>query len=183
MDAGLHYSAAKDLFDAIPEAGEDIISRPEGNESPLAFIATLQKSPTPEEAVAYTAYVLPKRKAVWWGHQCLTHLDHLLSGQDKLMLRLAEDWVREPEEAQRYRAMQEGMACKNSSPGVWIALAAGWSGGSLSAPEMARVPPPAALTPRAVNTGVMGILAKVDRKNRAATLKGFVDMGVSLAGR
>jgi len=182
MEPGLHYSFARDLFDAVPEAGEDIGTRPD-SETPIAFIALLQRSKTPEEAVAFTSYVLPKRKAVWWGHQCLTSLDHLLAAQDRTMLQLAEDWVREPEEPLRYRAMNEAMACRDTTPGVWIALAAGWSGGSLSPPDLPRVPPPAALTPRAINTGIMGVLARVDTKHRGTTLKGFVDMGVSLANR
>jgi hypothetical protein len=75
------------------------------------------------------------------------------------------------------------MASKHKTPGVWIALAAGWSGGSLSAPELPRVPPPPALTPRAVNTGIMGVLAMVGIRHRAPTLKAFVDMGVGLATR
>lgn len=182
MDSGLHYSSAKDLFDDIPEAGEDIRSRPD-HQTPLAYIAELKDSKTPEEAVTFTAYVLPRRKAVWWGHQSLINVDHLLSAQDKEMLRLAEAWVREPEEELRYRAMNSGMAARDKSPGVWIALAAGWSGGSLSPPDLPRVPPPPVLTPRAVNTAIMGVLAKVDVKHRAKTLKAFVDMGVGLATR
>jgi hypothetical protein len=182
MDPGLHYSLASHVFEDIPEAGEDIRTRPD-SETPLAFIALLQKSKTPEEAVAYTAYVLPRRKAVWWGHQCLTSVDHLLSPQDKMMLGLAENWVREPEEPVRYRCLNEGLAARQSTPGVWIALAAGFSGGSLAPPDLQRVPPSPALTPRAVNTGIMGVLARVETKHRAATLKAFVDMGVSRANR
>ena len=182
MDPGLHYSLARDLFEAIPEAGEDIATRPD-SETPIAFIGLLQKSKTPEEAVAFASYVLPRRKAVWWGHQCLSSVDHLLSPQDRMMLQLAEDWVREPEEPVRYRALNEALAARQKTPGVWIALAAGWSGGSMSAPDLPRVPPPASLTPRAVNTGIMGVLAKVDMKHRGVTLKGFVDMGVNLANR
>lgn len=182
MEPGLHYSAAKDLFDDIPEAGDDIRTRPD-NETPLAFIDLLQKSKTPEEAIAFTAYVLPKRKSVWWGHQCLIGVDHLLSQEDKLMLQLAEEWVRNPDERTRYRALNEAMATRVKTPGVWIALAAGFSGGSLAPADLARVPPPAALTPRAVNTGIMGVLAKVDIKHRAPTLKAFVDMGVGYATR
>jgi hypothetical protein len=182
IDSGLHYSSAKDLFDDIPEAGEDIRSRPD-HQTPLAYIAELKGSKTPEEAITFTAYVLPRRKAVWWGHQCLTSVDHLLSAQDKQMLQLAEAWVREPEEVLRYQAMNSGMAARDKSPGVWIALAAGWSGGSLSPPDLPRVPPPPSLTPRAVNTAILGVLAKVETKHRATTLKAFVDMGVGLATR
>lgn len=183
MDSGLHYAAARDVFESIPEAEEDMVGRPEANITPLAYIAELLKSKTPEEAITFTAYVLPRRRAVWWGHQCLLSLDHLLTDADRQMMQLTEDWVREPEEPLRYRAMQAGMAAKIMSPGVWIALAAGWSGGSLSLPELPRVPPSPGLTPRAVNTAIMGVLAKVDVRHRSPTIKTFVDMGTSLARR
>ena len=50
-------------------------------------------------------------------------------------------------------------------------------------PELPRVPPPPVLTPRAINTAIMGVLAKVETRHRAPTLKAFVDMGVGLASR
>ena len=182
MESDLHYALARDLFEVIPEAGDDMRARPD-SETPLAYIAQLKQSKTPEEAVTFTAYVLPRRKAVWWGHQCLMSLDHLLNEQDKHMLGLAEAWVREPEEHLRYRAMTEAMAARDTTPGTWIAYAAAWSGGSLNPPDLPRVPPPAFGTPRAVNTAIMGILARVDTKQRGKTLGGFVDMGVNLANR
>ncbi|TIW09783.1 MAG: hypothetical protein E5V81_30335, partial [Mesorhizobium sp.] len=33
----------------------------------------------PEEAVTFCAYLLPERAAVWWGHECLSHLAELLA--------------------------------------------------------------------------------------------------------
>ena len=63
-----------------------------------------------------------------------------------------------------------------------IALAAGWSGGSMSNPGLPSVPPPPHLTPRAVNAGVLGALARVDNGHRGPTLKTFVDMAVGLTG-
>lgn len=177
----VHFSYAKDLFDAFVTAGDDILARPKG-ETPLEFIAALARSPTPEEAITFSAYLLPRRKAVWWGHECARSLAHLLTEQDLQMLALAEAWVREPEEEQRLRALDTGMACPSKTPGVWIALAAGWSGGSMSGPGLPPVPPPPHLTPRAVNAGVLGALARVDNGHRAATLKTFVDMAVGLTG-
>jgi hypothetical protein len=182
MEPDFHYALAKDLFEAVPEAGEDMRARPDG-ETPLAYIARLKQSKTPEEAVTFMAYVLPRRKAVWWGHQCLMSVDHLLSPQDKRMLQVAESWVREPEEYLRYQAMNEAMAAPDTTPGTWIAFGAAWSGGSLNSPDLPRVSPPPFATPRAVNTAIMGVLAKVDTKHRATTLNAFVDMGVGLANR
>ena len=45
------------------------------------------------------------------------------------------------------------------------------------------VPPPPYLTPRAVNAGVLSVLARVDRTLRAKTLASFIDMGIRLAMR
>ena len=182
MEPGLHFATAKDLFEAFHTAGEDILARPV-NETALEFLTVLHKSPTPEESITYGAYLLPRRKAVWWGHQCVKRLGHLMSAEDLRMLDLAENWVMESEEPQRVEALTESLAAPDKSPGVWIALAAGWSGGSMAGPEAPRVAPPPYLTPRAVNAGILGALARVDNKHRAPTLKGFVDMGISLATR
>ena len=99
------------------------------------------------------------------------------------MLTLAESWVRYPEEDQRCAVLDAGMAAPTKTPGVWIALAAGWSGGSMIGPDSMPVTPPPYLTAKAVNAGVLGVLARVDRKERASTLGRFVDMGIRLATR
>lgn len=177
----MRFSHARDLFDAFATARDDILARP-GNETPLEFIAILARSPTPEEAITFSAYLLQRRKAVWWAHECARSVLHLLTDQDRQMLVLAEAWVREPEEEQRMQALDGGMACDSKTPGVWVALAAGWSGGSMAGPGLPGVPPPPHLTPRAVNAAVLGALARVDNGHRAPTLKTFVDMAVGLAG-
>ena len=182
MEPSLRFATAQDLFDALSTAGEDILARPSG-ETSLDFLKALARTKTPEESITFGAYLLPRRKAVWWGHQCVASLLHLLSDVDLRMLQLAEDWVREPEEKQRMLALDEGMAVRSKTPGVWIALGAGWSGGSMAPPDMPSVPPPPYLTPRAINTGILGALARVDIAHRATTLRAFVDMGVTLATR
>jgi hypothetical protein len=182
MEPALHFPKAKDLFDEIPAAGEDILARPT-DEPSLEFLVNLARSPTPEEAISFGAYLLPKRKAVWWGHECVRSLIHLLTDQDLRMLGLAEAWVRDPEEPQRVAAMVEAMAARQKSPGVMIALAAAWSGGSMADASLPKIPPPPYLTPRAVNGGILSALARVDVRHRATTLGAFVEMGVSLATR
>jgi hypothetical protein len=182
MEPTLRFGTARELFEAFPTAEEDIVARP-GSETSLQFFAALVKSDTPEESITFGAYLLPRRKAVWWGHQCVGSLIHLLSDLDLRMLQLAENWVREPEEPQRVTALDEAMAVRSKTPGVWIALGAGWSGGSLAPPDVQKVPPPPYLTPRAINTGILGALARVDMRHRATTLRAFVDMGISLATR
>jgi hypothetical protein len=177
----VRFAAANDLFVEFASVGEDMHARP-ANETPLEFLAALTRSPTPEEAITFASYLLQRRKAVWWGHECARSVIHLLTDQDRRMLALAETWVREPEEPNRVQALDSAMQCRNKTPGVWIALAAGWSGGSMSLPNLPHVAPPAYLTPRAVNAGVLGALARVDNGHRAQTLRIFTDMAVGLTG-
>lgn len=182
MAQRLRFGTARELFEAFPAALDDMVARPNDRHS-LEFIKDLAASATPEDAITFTAYMLDRREAVWWGHQCLHALPDRLSPEDLQMLAYAEDWVRRPEEATRVAALEAGMGSPTKTPGVWIALAAGWSGGSMVGPEQMAVEPPPHLTAKAVNAGVLSVLARADRKARAATLNSFVSMGIRLAMR
>ena len=182
MTQRLRFTTARDLFDAFPTALEDMVARPSDRGS-LEFLRDLVAGPTPEDAITFCAYLLGRRESVWWGHQCLSLLPERLAPEDLGLLALAEDWVRRPEEDTRNRSLEAGMASPTKTPGVWIALAAGWSGGSMIGPDSVPVTPPPYLTAKAVNAGVLSVLARVDRKERASTLARFVDMGIRLAMR
>lgn len=179
MGNRVRFETARELFDAFPTAMEDMTAVPSPQPS-LDFLRALLAGPTPEEAITFCAYLLPKRVAVWWGHQCLVNLSEGLTAQDRDLLAVAESWVREPEEDQRYAALEAGMAARVKSPGAWVALAAGWSGGSMSPSGMAPVVPPAHLTARAINAAVLSAVARVPPKQRAAVLSACVTMGIQM---
>lgn len=179
MSARLRFATAHELFEAFPTALEDMGASPSDRPS-LDYLRDLVDSATPEDAVTFCSYLLPRRAAVWWGHQCLAHLPDLLAPHDHELLQVVEDWVREPEEDRRYAALDAGMSAPAKTPGAWIALGAGWSGGSMAPPGMAPVVPPPYLTARAVNAGVLSALARVAIKQRAAILSACVAMGARL---
>lgn len=180
MTSKLRFNTAKELFEAFPSASADMKAAPTDQPS-IEFCRAQLAGRIPEEAVTFCAYLLPRRVAVWWGHQCLSHIPDALDDQDRAMLQLAEDWVRDPEEDRRYAALDQAMAAEMKTPGVWIALAAGWSGGSLSPRGLAPVTPQPFLTARAVNAGILGGLARVATAQRVQMLGGFVEMGITLA--
>jgi hypothetical protein len=182
MSERLRFKTARDLFDAFPTAAEDMAASP-SDRPVLDFISGLLAGQTPEDGITFCAYLLGKREAVWWGRQCLNQIPNMLDADDHQMIALAENWVRYPEEDQRNAALEAGMGSRTKSPGVWIALAAGWSGGSMLDPDAAPVVPPPYLTAKAVNAGILSGLARVDRKARGGTLRAFVGMGVELATR
>lgn len=177
----LRYDEAAALFAALPEIGDDMDSRPAPGQGAIAFMQTLVTSPTPEEAITFAAHALARRHAVWWGHECLRHVAEVLDPADTAMLALAARWVGAPEEETRVEVLESALAQKVKSPGVWIALGAGWSGGAMAPRAPLPTPPPPYLTGRAVNAGVLSALARIDQARRARVLEGFVKMAQMLA--
>ncbi|MCV0396012.1 MAG: hypothetical protein K5878_11655 [Rhizobiaceae bacterium] len=175
----MRFKSAVDVFEALPAAHDDISAEPT-DAPPVEYLRTLVASATPEDAITFCAYMLGRREAVWWGHQCLNAVPETLDQNDQDLLGLAEDWVRDPEEERRNAALEAGMAARMKTPGAWVALGAGWSGGSMTPPDSAPVPPPPHLTAKAINAAVLSVLARVPLANRASTLKSFVDMGIQL---
>jgi hypothetical protein len=177
---GPRFRTAKDLFDAFPRAVDDMDARPSGQPS-LEFAAALVEGPTPEDAITFCAYLLDRREAVWWGLQCVSAVPALLSDEDRRLLALAEDWVRQGGEEIRDAALSAGMAAKPKTPSAWVALAAGWSGETMQPLGAPPVIPAADLPAKAVNAAVLGLLARIELRQRPVALKGFVRMGLDLA--
>ena len=179
--ATLRHARAAQLFEAMPEIAEDMEAMPDPAIGTLEFLDQLAASPTPEEAITFAAQALQHRHAVWWAHECLRHLAELLDETDRDMLANAAAWVSEPSEANRIAAQTAAMAAPAKTPGVWVALGAAWSGGSMGPPDLPPVPPAPHLTGRALNAAVLSALARVDQAHRAQALAGFVRMARILA--
>lgn len=172
----LRYELAAGVFDAMPEVAQDLDNRPGPQEGSVEFIHRLAASATPEEAVTFAAQAMAPRHAVWWAHECLMRVQGALEPQDIEMLALAAEWVAAPGEETRARVADAALACEARTPGVWVALGVGWTGGSLLPPGQSAVPPPPFLTGRAINAGILSALARSDRGQRARVLAGFVSM-------
>jgi len=180
MATRLRFNTAREVFDAFPSAREDMVIEPT-DEAPPAFLQGLLSSPTPEEAITFCAYMLPPRDAVWWAHQCVTLNGSEFSPEEKDLIDVAEFWVREPEEGNRRKALAAGMNARVKTPGAWVALAAGWSGGSMAVGPAEPVPAPPHLTARAANAAVLGSLARVGMERRAEFLTAYAQGGLNLA--
>ena len=179
MSTRLRFNTAREVFDAFPTAYDDITAEPDDT-PPLRFLNVLAKSETPEEAITFCSYMLPRREAVWWAYQCVTLNGTELSTEERDLVTVAESWVREPDEDNRKKALVAGMNARYKTPGAWVALAAGWSGGSMVVEAEYPVPAPAHLTARAANAAVLSALARIDNDRRAEYLKTYVDGGVNL---
>jgi hypothetical protein len=176
----LRFATARQVFDAFPAAREDIAAEAT-NDGPLVFLRALADSPTPEDAVTFCAYLLPRREAVWWACHCVRALQAARGITETEPLRLAEAWVRDPEEEMRQKALAHGLAADPARADSWVALAAGWSGGSMAAPEQPTVPPPPHMTAKAVRAAVLMAIAVIGATDRRRALKACVEAGLRFA--
>lgn len=180
MVNGLRFKTARDLFTECPAAAQDMKAAPTDQPS-LEFCRSLITSKVPEEAITFCAYLLPGRAAVWWGHECLSHLADLLEEQDHRLLALVHDWVSEPREHRRHAAMVEATATDQRTPAVWIALAAGQNDEYSPTYRTASKDSSSFLIARDVNAGILAGLARVALAERLSMLTAFVEMGIHLA--
>lgn len=176
----VRFATAREVFEAFPSAREDIQAAP-SDDPPLAFIKSLAETETPEDAIAFCAYVLPRREAVWWACQCLRSLNPMPGSEEQAALDAAEAWVKEPEERRRRMALQLGMNGDRRAPASWAALAAAWSGGNITENDQWQVAAKPEMTARAARVAILTALARAGAKERAARLKACVETGLRLA--
>lgn len=174
----LHFVTARAVFDAFPTASEDIVAAPT-DQPPLDYIRALVAGPTPDDALAFCAYVMPRRATVWWAIQSLRALLDKPTPDDNAVLQAAEDWVRAPDEPKRNALLKIGMEADVKRPVTWVARAAGWSGGSLvpDNDQCAHAPPH--LTAVAARTAIN--VALVGNPNRVAEIARCADRCIQFA--
>lgn len=178
---GLRFQRAEDVYTHLPDVGQDIATRPRAELHCLDFVRQLLVGMTPEEALTFTAFALQPRHAIWWGHELMNAMPDILTDQDREMMALAAAWVAEPDDDHRRAAAAAGAGAQARSPGVWLAMAAGWSSGSMSKPDLPAVPVPPGLLPRALNACALTSLARVPIAGRKRMLDHYVAMGEALA--
>ncbi len=105
--ARLRFETVRDVFEAFPIAEHELNIEP-NDEPSLRFLETLVSSGEFDKAVGFCAFLLPRREAVWWGCRAVRMLVPNLSAEEAKAIRVAEDWVHEPEEDRRAAALETG---------------------------------------------------------------------------
>ena len=152
MTSRIRFTQASDVYDAFPGL-ELYAPRPSAPADPLDHARSLLGSPRPSTALAYLAHLLPRREAVWWGCQCVAAMLGAAAKDDGL--RLALQWVRDPDETLRREALACAEAGDLKSPTTWLARAVGHSGGSVAPPDQPPRPPNPDACALAVNAAVV----------------------------
>jgi hypothetical protein len=133
------------------------------------------------DAVRLLAWALPRREAVGWACECVrTALPEGAPAAEAAALAAASRWVEAPTEENRRAAFAAAEAVEFGPAAAHAALAAFWSGGSLSLPKLPVVPPPEHLLPTGVVNAVT--LAALEREPDRAEEKyqRFLALGRSI---
>jgi hypothetical protein len=176
----LRFTTARDLFEAFETASQDIPVAPTDAPS-LQFVNALVAAGDLRNAVSFCAYLLPRREAVWWACQSVRAVSGRVSGADEASLQAAEAWVNEPEEQQRWAAVDLGMAGEKTSAATWAALAAGWSGGPMVRNDHNAGLAPAHATAQAVIAAILICTATMQREVRDRHLLNCIQSATRLA--
>jgi hypothetical protein len=152
MTSRIRFTDALDVFETFPGLGP-YSTKPSAPIAPLDHARALIASPRPTTALAFIAHLLPRREAIWWGCQCVSAMQGA-EAKDEAM-RLATQWVRDPDEAARRDALAYAQASDMRAATAWLARAVGYSGGSLLAPEQPPFKPPPEACALAVNAAIV----------------------------
>jgi hypothetical protein len=134
------------------------------------------------EATRLVAHALPRREAVWWACMCARHTaPGDLPETDLAAVDLAETWVRKQTDDVRRTAMEQAQRTGFGSPEAWAAVAAFWSGDSLTPADQAKVPPAPHLAGTAVAGAVALAAVRIDPARTDARLARFLDSAREIA--
>jgi hypothetical protein len=179
---GLRFQTVRDLYGAFPTAESDV-GVPSSNEDSLVFLRKRIGEAAWAPAIAYCAYLLPRREAIWWACQTLKLMLPSMQPHETQTLAVVDTWLRDPQDTNRRAALDRGNAGDPRLPATWLALAAGWSGGNIVPEEHGFAAPPPHQTARAIRAGLMIAMAIAPRVTLADAMRKALDDGLELASR
>jgi hypothetical protein len=150
---------------------------------PAVAIAKLEAAGFLTEATKLMAHALPKRECVWWACMCARHTTPPdLPEAEVAALAGAEEWVRKQTDESRREAFDHAQRANFGTAESWAAVAAFWSGDSLSPAGLPKTPPAEHLTGTAAIGSVTLAAVRTFPARRDIRLKQFLASGREIAG-
>jgi hypothetical protein len=151
-------------------------------QKPAAFVILLAREGDPADAVEFLARWLPPRQRIWWGCLVLWYLyRHEPPAAVEATLAALVRWVEEPTDENRRAVRAAGDVLGSAHPAGALALAAFWSGGSMSAPHLPEVLPPPDLSPQAMTSTIRLAVHSQPLDRSQALHQYFVRLGLDVA--
>jgi len=172
------FTTVQDLFEVYSRAADDVGEADPGMGS-LEFLQQLVEKRKWEPAISFCAYLLPKTEAVAWGCRSLRRMTNQFNVDVERALVYCDECAAEPEEWRRTRALTLGNRINQRAAAAWLALAAGWSGGSVMPPEYDHREATPEQTARAVRLALFIGLAYLARDATDGIMKSCLEDGIA----
>ncbi|MBV9122957.1 MAG: hypothetical protein JO112_06355 [Planctomycetes bacterium] len=122
----------------------------------LPYLELLMQNHLFQDGVHFLAHALPKREAIRWALECARGVvEPEPPAAVAQAFKVVEKWIQNPSEEHRRAALASAETVGVGTPAGCTAMAAFWSAGSLSPPNLPVVPPPENLTGRGVANAVL----------------------------
>lgn len=174
--SGARFATVADLFASCPTAEQDVGAEGSGEPSE-AFVRRCLAERRADDAISFCAYLLPRREAVWWACACVSKVD-ALTQPERACLSRAREWAAKPDEARRRKALETGLATSRRLSGAWLALAAGWSGGSVAPSDAPPAPASPAATAQAVRVALLSCGPRLAPDQRDVMMTQWVEQAL-----
>jgi hypothetical protein len=150
--------------------------------APRQFLELLIEQRHPLDAIRFLAHAMVKRAVVWWAYRCVAEvLGPEPPPAAAKALDAARTWITDPSDDNRRPCWPAAEAADIGSPAGCTAMAAFLSGGSLSPPNLAVVPPAEDLTAR-MAIGALMLAALIKEPEKASEkYAAFVRVGLEIA--
>lgn len=134
------------------------------------------------EAAKLMAHALPRRECVWWACMCARHTTPPdLPEADAAAVAAAETWVRQQTDEIRREAFDHAQRAKFATAEAWAAVAAFWSGDSMSPLGQPKTPPAPHLTGTAAIGSVTLAAVRTHAVRRDGRMRRFLASGREIA--
>ena len=178
----LRASPMEQVFPRLALTGQSaelIQSEPD----PAIALQLLEEAGFLSEAAKLMAHALPRREGVWWACMCAQHTAPAdLAQPDRAAAAAAEAWVRNQTDESRRDAFDHAQQAGFGTPEAWAAVAAFWSGDSMSPLGQPKTPPAPHLTGTAVIGSVVLAAVRTYPERRDERLRRFLASGREIAG-
>ena len=151
--------------------------------SPVQLIDSWFEQEKFNEVVTFLCHSLPARESVWWGCLCLQSvaLSAELSDVQQQALDAAENWVRNPTEANRRISEARAQKAELDNAAGWLAQSAFWSGGSLTPVDAPASPAPPYLYSHAVAGAICLAAVLPDGSKAKENYRQMIAIGLDIA--
>ncbi len=177
--ARLRFETVRDLIEAFPIA-EHELNLEASDEPALGFMKSLGGGTELDKAAGFCAFLLPRREAVWWGCRSVCRFLPTRTLDEEEGLRVAEEWVKDPEEDRRMTALELGMHYSTKLATTHLALAAGWSGRAFSNGAGDPIPIQSHQTARAVRAAILIAACRVNMADKPELMRMCLEDGIKI---